>query len=134
MFEASLKEKMQKIFNLKKVTYAHPGDSKEQDCIFISVEQPRIRFKDKRALARVSGEILIQGNSDKMPFGFMSKMIEEANPDFKKDLHFFELEANDKYYQNLVQRTAKFVYFFSTQYDPNVGTIDEVNISIEVNP
>ncbi len=134
MFEKTLEDKLKKIFKVKKVTYAQPGDSKEQECVFVTVENPRCTFKDGRSIARVTGTIMIQGNSDKMPFGYMAKAWAESSAADKKDLALFEIELNDKYYQNLVQRTASFVYFFSSQYDPNIGNIESINISIEVNP
>lgn len=131
MFKKSLEEKLRLLFKIKKVTFDQPGESNEQECIFVSVENPRIRFKDGRVSARVSGTILIQGNSERLPFGFMSKAYQEANEAVKKDIAFFNSEANEKYYRNLVQRTCEFVYFFSTQYDPSMGTIDSVDITIE---
>lgn len=131
MFEKQLKEKLKAIFKVKKVTFDHPSESKEQDCIFVKVENPRIRFKDGRATARVSGQILIQGNAENLPFGYLSKSYQESTKEEKKDIAFFNFEENETYYRNLVQRTAEFVYFFSTQYDPNVGTINEINVSIE---
>jgi hypothetical protein len=131
MFKKSLEEKLRLLFKIKKVSFDQPGESNEQECIFVSIENPRVRFKDGRVLARVSGTILIQGNSERLPFGFMSKAYQEANEAIKKDIVFFNSEANEKYYRNLVQRTCEFVYFFSTQYDPSMGTIDSVDITIE---
>lgn len=131
MFEKELAERLRLLFKMKKVTFDQPGESNEQDCIFVSVENPRIRFKDGRATARVSGKITIQGNSERIPFGFLSKAYQEADSALKKDIVFLNMEQNEKYYRNLVQRTCDFVYFFSTQYDPNMGTIDSVDITIE---
>lgn len=131
--ESELSEKLKKIFQVSKVTFAHPGEKvKEQECIFVDIEQTRSREKDKKTIARVSGKINLYGNSDKMPLGWFSQRIRDAKPEDKKDLAFFDIEMNTKYYQNLVQRTASFVYFFSTQYDPNVGNITSVTIQTSV--
>jgi len=129
--ENSLEEKFKKIFKVPKVTFSQPGEkTKEQECIFVDIEQTRHRIKDKREIAKVTGKINLYGNSDKMPLGWISKMISEANAADKADIAFFDIEINTKYYQNLVQRTASFVYFFSTQYDPNLGSISSVNINV----
>jgi hypothetical protein len=131
MFEKELAARLRALFKIQKVSYDQPGESNEQDCIFVTVDTPRIKFKDGRATARVSGKITIQGNSERIPFGYMLKAYQEADAAFKKDIAFFNLEQNEKYYRNLVQRTCDFVYFFSTQYNPNMGTIDSVDITIE---
>jgi hypothetical protein len=130
--EKSLEEKFKKIFEVNKVTFANPSkEVKEQECIFVDIDQTRTRQKDKKIIARVTGKINIYGNSDKMPLGWFDKKLIEADPADKADLAFFDIEMNTKYYQNLVQRTASFVYFFSSQYDPNVGSITSMTISVE---
>jgi len=131
MFEKELANRLRLLFKIQKVTYDQPGESNEQNCIFVNVETPRIRFKDGRVLARVSGKITIQGNSESIPFGFLSKSYQEADSDLKKDIVFLNMEQNEKYYRNLVQRTCDFVYFFSTQYDPSMGTITSVTTNVE---
>lgn len=131
--ENELTEKLKKIFKVEKVSFANPGEKvKEHECLFVDIEQTRSREKDKKTIARVSGKINLYGNTDKMPLGWFSQRIRESNPDDKKDLAFFDIEMNTKYYQNLVQRTASFVYFFSTQYDPNLGSIESVSIQTSV--
>lgn len=130
--ENTLGDKLKKIFKVSKVSFSQPGEKvKEQECVFVEIEQTRHRIKDKREIAKVTGKINLYGNSDKMPLGWISKMISEANAVDIADLAFFDLEMNSRYYQNLVQRTASFVYFFSTQYDPNLGTIETVTINVE---
>jgi hypothetical protein len=131
MFKDELTQKLKKIFAVKKVTFDQPGESDEQDCVFVDVEKSENRFKDKRALSKVSGRLTINANSAKMPFGYLSKKIAECKPEDRAGLSFFDLEENSKSIQNLVQRSCTFVYFFSSQYDPNIGNIDTVTIDIE---
>lgn len=128
MFESELKEKMQRIFGLKKVTYSMPGESHEQECLFLEIKESKNTIKDGRAKAMVTGSALLFGNADKIPFGFFSKRIQEADPDDTRDLFFFDLEANARRYQNVVQRGISFVYFFDSQYDPETGTMTSVNL------
>ena len=131
MFEKTLETKLKDIFDVKKVVYDQPGESEEQECIFIEIEQSRNHVKDKRFIARVNGTLTIVGSSEKMPYGFFSKKIDEAKPAVKRDLAFFNLERNTRVFRNIVQRTADFTFFFNGQYDPNIGSITSVTTNIE---
>lgn len=131
MFEKELSDKLKQIFNVKKVTYAAPSDSREQDCLFIEVEDSRNAIKDGEALAMVSGNAVMFARNDKMPFGFFSKAIRQADPTLTKDLFFFDIEKNTLRYQDIVQRGFSFVYFFRSQYDPEVGSITSIDLTVE---
>ncbi len=131
MFESTLEEKLKRIFDVKKVTFAEPGESAEQECIFIGVEHSTNAIKDKRAKAKVTGTISMFGNADKLPFGFFSKRIAQADASDTVDLFFHDFESNTRRYQNLVQRACSFVYFFDSQYDPDTGTITSIDLSTE---
>lgn len=130
MFEQELADKFKRIFGLKKVTYDRPGETQEQECLFIEVETSNNSIKDGRAIGRVTGKATLFGPSDKIPFGFFSKRIRNADPDDTHDLFFSDFETNTRLYQNKVQRDFSFVYFFNSQYDPETGSIDEVTIDI----
>lgn len=128
MFEKSLEEKLKGIFGVKKVDFALPSESQEQECLFVSVEDPKFRFKDGYVVCRVTGSCSFFANSDKLPFGYFSACIENADNNLTKDMWFGELEGNERIYRNIVQRTFSFVYFFRSQHDPNIGTLDELDI------
>lgn len=126
MFEASLKNKFKAIFEIKKVTFDDPGDAQEQECLFIEIENARNVIKDDRAKSMVTGSCVLFGNNEKIPFGFFSKKIKEADPALTKDLFFYDIEQNTRTYRNIVMRGFSFIYFFDTQYDPDQGTINAV--------
>lgn len=127
MFEEKLAEKFKKIFKVAKVTYDQPApEANEQDCIFIEIENAKNTIKDGREKSMVTGNGVIVAQSDKVPFGFFSKSIKEADPELTKDIFFFDLEVNTRRYRNLVQRAFSFVYFFDGQYDPETGSITSV--------
>ncbi len=128
MFEQELAEKFKRIFGLQKVTYDQPGESQEQECLFIDVEESKNRFLDQIQMAQVKGTGTIFANADKMPFGFMSKRIKDADHADTKDLFFHDIETNSNRFQNIVQRSFSFIYFYTGQYDPNLGTISTVTI------
>lgn len=130
MFEKELESKLKKIFGVKKVTYDQPSDTREQECLFLEVEVPNNSIKDGRALARVTGKATMFGSAEKLHFGFFSKAIRQASIDDTRPFFFSDIEANTKFYQNIVQRSFSFVYFFTTQYDPKIGTLTSVEITV----
>lgn len=135
MFEDSLKALFEGIFGIKKVTFDSPlqkdGEPKEQDCLFIQIEDARNSFKDGQQISKVSGNAYVVSSTEKMPFGFFSKAIDAADSRLTKDLFFFDIETNNQRYRDIVQRGFSFVYFFNSQYDPDIGTITSVDLSFE---
>ena len=127
--ESSLKERLERIFDLKKVTFSRPSDSREQDYLFIEVESTRMSVKWGREVARVRGKCHIFTQADKCPIGFISKRIALADRDDTKDLFFFELEEAALYFGNLVERSFSFVFFFDGQFNPDAGTITSITLS-----
>ena len=132
MFEKTLQATFEKVFDFKKVRYDQPGESREQETMFVEVENARASVVDGEERARVEGKVTVFVEHDKMPFGYFAKCI-EAHPAECKDLFFFAFEENQRLYGNIVQRGFSFVYFFRSQYDPDLGTLNQVNIDIEVN-
>lgn len=131
MFEKELAEKFQAIFGVKKVSYDTPGDSKEQETLWIEVEQPKFSFKDGRATAMVTGNAVMFGRNDALTFGFLSKAIAQAPAALTKDLFFADFESNTQRFRDIVQRGFSFTYFFNSQYDPAIGTITSVTTTVE---
>ncbi len=129
MFEKTLKDKLTKIFDLDKVTYDKPSDSQEQECVFIEVESANCKLADARQIARVKGVLHVFANTDKLPYGYFTKKIAEADPEDVKSLFFFDFEENKGTYRNITERSIGFLYLFDSQFDPAIGTITEVNLS-----
>lgn len=131
MFRKSLKEKFKRIFAVAKVTYDAPSSAQEQEAVFIQIDSSRISIKDKEEIAKVTGKIRLFVQSDKYPFGSMAKAIANGKLADTKDLFFYDIEDNVSTYQNLVERSASFVYFFSSQYNPDRGEFNKVNFDLE---
>lgn len=129
MFEATLKEKLKTVFDFDKVTYDEVSESFEQECMFVEVVSARTTIKDGLQLARVEGLIKVYANADKLPFGYFQKKIKEADPSDTMDLFFYDIETNAGVRNNIKERSMSFVYFYSGQYDPNLGTITSIEIS-----
>lgn len=131
MFDKEIQDKLQAIFGIDKVTFDQPSDAREQNCIFVEIESTKNSIKDGKAVAMVTANCTIYGQREKIPFGFISKRIQKADHALTKDFFFQDLETNSKIYQNLVQRTFSFIYFFTSQYDPEIGTITSIDITVE---
>ncbi len=131
MYESELEDLFKQIFGVKKVSYALPGESEEQECLFVDIEKSDNVIKDGRAIARVTGHAKMFANAEKLPFGFFSKAIYRADSSLTKNFFFFDFESNILTFANIVQRGFGFVYFFDEQYDPEKGTITSVTIEVE---
>ncbi len=129
----SLQDQLQKdlrdIFKLKKSTFDQPGESLEQETLFIEVETCRTRLKEGIETGRVNGKVRIFAQNDKLPLGYLAKRIEEASATLLNRFFFSELEENSNTYRNLAERNASFVYFYSSQYNPPSGTITSVEFN-----
>lgn len=132
MYEKVLADKLKRIFDLKKVTFDSPGTSAEQDTIFIEIDKSHNLIKDSREIARATGKIRVFSQNKRMPFGYLSKQIENAQKSDVISFFFFNLEENSARFLDTVERSANFVFFFNEQYDPEHGEINDVQINVEV--
>lgn len=121
MFEATLKDHLEKIFDMR-ATFDTPGDSMEQERIFIQVTQVLGRVVDGRQIARVVGNLRVFAQIDKMPFGYFAKRIAAAAPELTRHI-FFEREETQGTHRNIVEHTVPFTFLFDSQYDPPRGQI-----------
>lgn len=131
MFEQDLEDKFKAIFNVKKISYDSPGESQEQECLFIQIEEPKFTFKDGGVKALVTGKAIMFGRNDALTFGFFAKCIAQAAAALTKDLFFEDFESNTQRFRDKVQRGFSFTYFFNSQYDPAIGTITSVTTNVE---
>lgn len=127
--QSSLEALFKKIFDFKDVSFSAPGEAREQEKLFVEVELCRTRILDKREISRVQGKASVFVNGDKVPFGYFAKCIAN-HPDETKDLFFSDIEENQRLYENIVQRGFSFVYLFDSQYDPDLGTLNQVDIEV----
>lgn len=133
MFEDKLQKLFSEIFDIQKVSFDEPPDSAiEQETLFVTIERAPGKARHGKYIARVEGEAFIMAPSDKIPFGYFTKRIENAPSELTAPFFFYEIEENTKRYRNLVQRAFSFVYFFQDQYDPKVGKMLDVEFSEEV--
>lgn len=129
MFEDELQRRLRLIFGVSKVRYDLPGESQEQECLFVNITDSRARVSNNSERARVNGEIVIFANADKMPFGFFSKKINQADPRLTKDLFFHNMDQNERRYQNIVERRCEFVFLYHGDYNPAKGEITSIEFA-----
>lgn len=129
MVEDEISEKLKRIFKIKKVSFDDPGEAQEQECLFINVEDVKGSVRDQDIKQRVSGTFVIFGTNAKLTMGYMHKCIQEADHSDTKDFFFYDGEQNTKRFKDKVQRGFSFVYFFSSQYDPEKGTLNEIEFT-----
>ncbi len=130
MFKAELSSRLKTIFGLPKVTFDRPGESMEQEVIWVEVDSCRSWVRPPKQVARVTGKIRVFGNSDKLPYGYFSKRINAADPALTKDIFFYDFEENAETFRNICERSMSFHYLYEGEYDPAIGEINEVNLSI----
>lgn len=135
MFEAELKEKLHRIFGMRKTTYDVPSESFEQDTLFIQVDQSINRPSEGMIFSKVVGELIVFSKTGAMPFGYMSKAIEKAKLEDKKNLFFYEVDRNIESSParmiDLVERRTSFQFLYKGQYDPRQGSLTELELKGE---
>jgi hypothetical protein len=133
MFEASLEGQLKRIFRAKKVTFDKPGESQEQEGLFVDIQKAKTKIRDGKEIALVQGTIHVFARADKLKYGFFAKALNEAKPADTKQLFFFNFEENKGTYQDICERSLDFIYFFDGQYDPALGSITSIELSVAEN-
>lgn len=135
MFRKALEARMKAIFGFEKVTLDAPSDSFEQDTLFIELQRPLTRTSEGKVFARVTGQVIVYSQDNKMPYGFFSKRIEKAGHELTKDFFFFDVDVNQENsparLQNISERRTSFVFFYSAQYDPKLGELTTLEMECE---
>ncbi len=131
MFEKELSEKFKAIFEVSKVSFDQPGESGEQNVLFVEIESPNFSFSDGKAKAMVTGKATIFGRNDSLTYGFFAKAIAKAENSLTKDLVFRDFESNSNRFRDIAERGFSFTYFFNSQHNPPAGNIESVDITIE---
>ena len=132
MFEKALEQNLKAIFGIERITFDAPSESNEQDVLFIQISVSNNTIKDGAQIARVTGTLHMFSMNTKLPYGFFSKKIHEAKPSWTKPFFFFDLEENSNRYRDICERSASFVYFFNSQYDPDLGTMNSITLQTQV--
>lgn len=130
MFRAELETKLKQIFGVPKVTFSVPGESHEQNTLFVEIQSAPARISKGRAVARISGALTVFAHGDTFPFGFFAKRISNASPENLSQFFFHDLDVqalnSPARLQNISEIRGSFVYLYSAQYDPNHGAMTDI--------
>lgn len=127
--------KLQAIFEMRKTTFDVPSvnpqtGSFEQDTLFIEINECNSRVTEGKQFARVTGSLVVFTQTDKMPYGFFNKKIQQASYDLTRHFFFFDIDLNPvtspARIQNITERRARFVYLYQGDYDPEHGELTSV--------
>lgn len=130
MLENKLKSDLEKIFGVDATYDAASPETREQDKLFIELETPFSNFIDGKVNMRVSGTVKIFAQNTKIPINFFASAVAKADHSLTKNFFFSEMDENTPLFRNLVQRSFSFVYFFSGQHDPDIGTIESIKTEV----
>lgn len=126
-----MSSKLKTIFGVKKVTFDEPGESYEQDTLFVAIEECQSRATQGKAFAKVTGAIVMFSQHDKLPYGFFAKRVAQAPLEATKSFFFFDVDvdvlSSPARQHNISERRTRFVYLYSAQYDPNQGSLTSVD-------
>jgi hypothetical protein len=132
MFEKDLEEKLTRIFKLKRVEFSPPSESQEQGILFVQIDRANSKVRDTEYYARVTGRLSAFADAEKMPHGYFARCIAKAEPADTKDFFFSEIDESAGTIKEIDVRTASFTFIFSSQFDPDQGTINSINLDTEV--
>ncbi len=132
MFRKEMAAKLARIFGIAKVSFDEPGESFEQDTLFVVVEECLSRATQGQAYAKVTGAVVIFSQRDKLPYGYFAKKLAQASVDDTKSFFFFDVDVDalnsPAREVNKSERRARFVYLYSAQYDPAHGSITSLTV------
>jgi len=129
MFKKNMKAKLERIFDVHKVTFDKPGSTKEQNILFVELSEPKMRVRKKTAVGKVSGVLRIFNPGTKMPFGWWQQQLHKCVAADQRDFHFHNFDKSEQVTGDIVERSCEFTYFFSEQFDPKSGLINSITLS-----
>ncbi len=139
MFKADLKARFDRIFDVDNTTFEAPqADTPEQDVLFIEILDCRPRMSAAnggRATAKVIGAVVMFSQANRMPFGFFSKRIEQADHADTKNLifeHEIDIPNSPARMQNIHERRLGFTFLYDSQYDPSRGELTSMTLSLDM--
>lgn len=132
MFKKELKEKLESIFKFKKTTFDAYSDEFEQDTLFIEVQDLLERVYSGGVSIKITGDLIYFSQVDKLKYGLMIKLIEQANAIDKNLFFFYDVDKQNVSSQakliNIAERRVSFVYLYSGEYDPDKGEITSLEM------
>lgn len=136
MFRKDLMRRLETIFETP-ITLDAPSDDYEQDKIFVEITYARPRISNAnggREIARVVGSLIMFSQGDRLTYGFFSKQIEKSAGAVRAPLFFYDIDVDDPAsparLMNIHERRVSFVFLYDSQFDPDKGSLTELDLSV----
>lgn len=135
--ELALLQDLRDLFKFRKTTMNSDAAKIEQDTLFVVLtDPPRVRpSAGGKMYARVRGDLVVYSENERNTLGTISRLLEQAPAALKSKFFFYDIERNIENSParevNISERRTSFVYFYSGQYDPNQGTLNELELTLE---
>ncbi len=97
--------------------------------MFISVSRAVTKINTARQIGKFEGDITVYADSGRMPFGYFTKKLNQADLEDTRGF-FFGPEENVDTYRGIDQRQFSFTFLYDSQYDPAIGTITSIDLSV----
>lgn len=132
MFKKEMIKHLEAIFKFKKTTFDAYSDEFEQDTLFVEVQDCKERVTKDGVAIKVVGDLIYFGQVDKIKYGKMIKLIEEANAIDKNPFFFYDIDRQNVSSQarmvNIAERRISFNFFYLGPYDPDKGEITSLEM------
>ena len=130
MFKKTLEDNLINIFGIRRVSFAEPSSENEQNVLFINIASCKTSFSANKIYFDVRGQITLYAVNEKLPFGYFQRKIELSKKEHSEKLFFYNIEENLQYggQVGLTERSASFVFSYSTDFNPNKGLINDINL------
>lgn len=136
MFKKELKEKLENIFKFtgdkRRTTFDAYSQEFEQDTLFIEIGEENPRITSAGVSMRIEGELVYFSQVDKIKYGNMIKLIEQALPIDKNKFFFYDIDkpnlSSQARMQNIVERRISFVYLYTGSYNPDKGEMTSLEM------
>jgi len=132
MFKKDMLKKLENIFKFKKTTFDAHSDEFEQDTLFIEVQECKERITSKGAVIKVIADLIYFSQVDRIKYGNMIKLIEQANPIDKNPFFFYDIDKKNVSSQaniiNITERRISCHFFYTGEYDPEKGEITSLDM------
>jgi len=132
MFKKQLKQQLESIFKFRKTTFDAYSDDFEQDTLFVEVQEVSERVYGDGISMKVTGDLIYFSQVDKIKYGLMIKLIEQANAIDKNPFFFYDIDKQNVSSQakiiNIAERRISFTYLYTGEYDPDKGEITSLEM------
>lgn len=132
MFRADLEARLKKIFGANKIIFDSFNLGKEQEALFVDIDNARDYIITGGRGVLVDGRISICGPADKHKYGWMHSKIEMARKTETETFIFGRNETQIKFQHNnneFIKYDIDFIYRYKVDFNPISAKIESAEIN-----